>query len=100
MTFPEYNESNNHTIVYGNTKAAIASEFLKQVLKEKEQNFKVISYSLKLSQNNKFSISINGEFSWGLNVTENKDIYNAATGQTDEESSVKKSSLNQGLNYF
>ena len=93
MTFPEYNESNNHTIVYGNTKAAIASEFLKQVLKEKEQNFKVISYSLKLSQNNKFSISINGEFSWGLNVAEKKDIYNAATGQTDEESSVKKSSL-------
>ena len=93
MTFPEYNDSNNHTIVYGNTKTAIASEFLKQLLKQKEQNLKFTSYSLKLSQNNKFSLSISGEFSWGLNVTEKKDIYNAATGQTDEESSVKKSSL-------
>jgi len=91
LTFVDTFNGNN--ITYGNTKATIASEFLKQLLKEKEPNLKFTEYSLRIDDNNKFALFIKGDFSWGLNVTEKKDIYNAATGQTDEESSVKKSSL-------
>ena len=93
LTFVEENSSGVN-VNYGNTKATIASEFLKQVLKEKPQtSIKVNSYSLRISDNTKFAIFIKGDFYWGLNLTTKDKQFNTATGRTEEVTSSDKGSL-------
>ena len=93
LTFVEEN-SNGVDINYGSRKSYIASEFLKQILKEKPQtNIKVNSYSLRLSNNDRFAIFIKGDFSWGLNLTTKESKFNTATGKTEEVNTPDKGVL-------
>lgn len=93
LTFVEQNSS-GVDVNYGNTKSTIASEFLKQILKEKPQtSIKVNSYSLRLSDNDRFAIFIKGDFSWGLNLTTKESKFNTATGKTEQVNTPDKGTL-------
>ena len=91
LTFVDTFNGNN--ITYGNTKATIASEFLKQLLKQKEPNLKFNSYYLRIDNNNKFALFIKGDFSWGLNLNTTKTEFSTATGRDETKTTPSKDTL-------
>jgi hypothetical protein len=91
LTFVDTFNGNN--ITYGNTKATIASEFLKQLLKEREPNLKFTSYFLRIDNNNKFALFIKGDFSWGLNLNTTKTEFSTATGRDETKTIPSKDTL-------
>ena len=88
----EDNKGNNLT--YGNPKAAIATEFLKQVLNEKSPvGLKYNSYSLRLSGNDRFSIFIKGDFSTPLSLKTTETAFSTATGKDETKTTPSTSTL-------
>ena len=83
LTFPEEDNKGNN-LTYGNPKAAIATEFLKQLLNEKSPvGLKYNSYLLRLSKNSRFAIFIKGDFSTPLSLKTTETAFSTATGKDE-----------------
>ena len=93
LTFVD-KDSKGNNITYGNTKATIATEFLKQLVKEKSQtSISLNSYSLRISKDNKFALFIRGDFSWGLNLSTTQTEFSTATGKDETKTTPSKAVL-------
>ena len=92
LNFPEEDNKGNN-LTYGNPKAAIATEFLKQVLNKKSPDgLKYNSYLLRLS-NNKFTLFIKGDFSTPLSLKTTETAFSTATGKDETKTTPSTGTL-------